>query len=224
MRQYTVDAFTNTIFSGNPAAVCILDKWLPDELMINIACENNLSETAFAVRITQNHYHLRWFTPTAEIGLCGHATLATAFVIFQYYAPSSDILTFDTLSGELSVVQNKGRYEMTFPSYQLASVPVTNLMQEVIGTRPIEALIGRDLLCITPDNIDLAGLTPDFDKMAKLDGLLLHVTQKGNDYDCISRRFVLTPKSWTINYCKDLVLYCTGLSPFNFVLIRLLLS
>ena len=103
MRQYVVDAFADKVFSGNPAAVCIMEKWLSEDLMMNITRENNLSETAFAVKVGEEKYHLRWFTPGGEIDLCGHATLGTAFVIMNYYDKKLDQVSFDTLSGELIV-------------------------------------------------------------------------------------------------------------------------
>ncbi len=102
MRQYIVDAFTDKVFHGNQAVICVLDKWISEELMMNITKENNFSETAFTVREGEK-YHLRWFTPGGEIDLCGHATLACAYVLFNYYIPNADKITFTTLSGELVV-------------------------------------------------------------------------------------------------------------------------
>ena len=99
LKQYIVDAFSDSIFHGNPAAVCVLEEWLPDELMIQIAAENNLSETAFTVK-EGTRYHLRWFTPSAEINLCGHATLATAYVLLNYYELNAPQIVFDTMSGD----------------------------------------------------------------------------------------------------------------------------
>ena len=118
MKQYIVDAFTDKIFQGNPAAVCVMDKWLTDEMMINIATENNLSETAFAVKEENNGYHLRWFTPGGEIDLCGHATLATAFIILNYYEKGESSVVFSTMSGPLTVEKKEDLYEMDFPAYK----------------------------------------------------------------------------------------------------------
>lgn len=118
MKQYMVDAFTDKVFSGNPAAVCVLDTWPDDQLMKNIALENNLSETAFVVKEPEG-YHLRWFTPKDEINLCGHATLATAFVILNYYDKDSDTVEFNTMSGKLTVAKKGDLYEMDFPTYDL---------------------------------------------------------------------------------------------------------
>lgn len=102
MKQYIVDAFTDKVFTGNPAAVCVMNKWLDDSTMQNIAAENNLSETAFAVREGEV-YRLRWFTPGGEVELCGHATLASAYVISHFYEPKQDTIRFDTKSGRLTV-------------------------------------------------------------------------------------------------------------------------
>ena len=104
MKQYVVDAFTDKVFAGNPAAVCVMDKWLSDELMMKITVENNLSETAFCVKEGRN-YHLRWFTPGGEIDLCGHATLGTACAIMTFVEPERTQITFSTLSGDLTVVR-----------------------------------------------------------------------------------------------------------------------
>lgn len=135
MRMYIADAFTDELFKGNPAAVCLVDKWPREKTMMNIAMENRFSETAFAIRQSDDHCLLRWFTPGGEIDLCGHATLATAFIIFQTAAPAnSSTITFTTTkSGDLTVTKNGDLYEMEFPSYQLQSVPVTPEMTAAFG-------------------------------------------------------------------------------------------
>ena len=188
MKQYIADAFTDKIFSGNPAAVCVLDKWLDDELMLKIARENNLSETAFAVK-ESDKYHLRWFTPAAEVDLCGHATLATAFIILSFYEKSADKVSFTTLSGDLVVSKNGDLLEMDFPVYTLEPVPVTEQMADAIGVRPLEAFMGRDLLCVLPSADDVINFTPDLNKVKLLDGLILHTTAAGSETDCVSRSF-----------------------------------
>lgn len=141
MKQYIVDAFTDHVFSGNPAAVCIMEHWLGDDLLQSIAKENNLSETAFAVK-EGGSYHLRWFTPGGEIDLCGHATLATSFVILSFYEKGSRKVDFNTKSGILTVVRNDDMYEMTFPAYTLKETAVTDAMAEAFGVRPVEAWMG----------------------------------------------------------------------------------
>ena len=118
MKQYIVDAFTDSVFSGNQAAVCILNEWPADQLMLNIAKENNFSETAFAVK-EKDRYHLRWFTPGGEIDFCGHATLGTSFVIFNFYEKDSSQITFITQVGELKIHRKDDIFEMDFPAYAL---------------------------------------------------------------------------------------------------------
>ena len=209
MKQYIVDAFTDKVFSGNPAAICILDEWLSDEIMLSIAKENNLSETAFAIKqVTKDsvnaiHYKLRWFTPGGEIDLCGHATLACAFVIMNYYEKNLKTVIFDTLSDKLIVNRKNGDlYELDFPAYDLKQVEITDEMIELIGKKPTEAYLGRDLMCVFDDEEFILSANLDSEKIKKLDGLLLHITAQHSNYslnskiknttdkiDCISRSF-----------------------------------
>lgn len=188
MKQYVVDAFTDEVFHGNQAAICILDGWLSEELMMNITRENNFSETAFAVKENEK-YHLRWFTPGGEIDLCGHATLACAYVLFRYYIPNRSDVVFTTLSGDLIVRKNEELLEMEFPAYELQAVDITDEMIDAIGAVPKEAYLGRDLLCVFDDEDTVRSLTPDMDKLLSIDGLLLQVTAPGRDTDCVSRSF-----------------------------------
>ena len=188
MKQYVVDAFTENVFHGNPAAICVLEQWPSEELMKNITIENNLSETAFAVK-EGDDYRLRWFTPGGEIDLCGHATLACAYVILRFYEQDTDKVVFRTLSGELTVKKLGDLYEMDFPSFELKPVPVTQQMIEAIDAVPSEAYMGRDLLCVFDDEKIVETLQPDQAKVGALDGLLLQVTAKGTDQDCVSRTF-----------------------------------
>ena len=188
MKQYVVDAFADKVFAGNPAAVCILDQRLPDELMQNIAMENNLSETAFAQK-TGDKYHLRWFTPGGEIDLCGHATLACAHVVLSFYEPQWSAVTFETMSGDLHVLKKGDLYEMDFPAYALTPVEVTQAMADAMGAMPKAAYLGRDLLCIFDDERGVRSLSPDLEKVKALEGLLLHATARGRDCDCVSRSF-----------------------------------
>lgn len=188
MKQYIVDAFTNEIFKGNPAAVCILENWISEELMQNIAIENNLSETAFAVR-NNNYYNIRWFTPGGEVDLCGHATLATAYVILNFYEKGHEVYfkTFDNI--KLVVKKKNELYEMEFPKYDLRPIDIDNDLIDALGKKPIEAYLSRDLLCIFENEKDIVDFKPNLEKIEKLDGLLLHITAKGIEYDCISRSF-----------------------------------
>lgn len=188
MKQYIVDAFTDKVFGGNPAAVCVMDSWPSDSLMVAVTCENNLSETAFAVKEGEK-YHLRWFTPGGEIDLCGHATLATAWVIMNVYEPELQKVVFTTLSGDLTVVRKEDLYEMDFPAYRLEKVAVTPAMADAIGAMPQEAYMGRDLLCVFDSEEAVRSMQPDLGKVKKLDGLLLHATAAGRDSDCVSRSF-----------------------------------
>lgn len=188
MKCYHVDAFAEKVFEGNPAAICVLDKYPSDDLMLKIAIENNLSETAFAVKEGEN-YHLRWFTPGGEIDLCGHATLATSYVLFTYFEKDAASITFNTMSGPLTVVKKGDLLEMDFPAYELKEVPVTPAMEDAFGVKITEAWLGRDLLCVTDDAAAIPALTPDQAKLAALDGLLQHITAKGDKYDSVSRTF-----------------------------------
>ena len=188
MKQYTVDAFTSRVFSGNPAAVCVMEGYPPDEVLLDIARENNLSETAFAVR-EGGGYRLRWFTPGGEIDLCGHATLATAFVLLNFYEPESERVVFSTMSDELTVTRRGGLYEMDFPAYELRRVPVTEEMAAAFGASPSEAYMGRDLLCVFDDERTVREMAPDVDKLRDLPGLLQHATARGAGTDCVSRSF-----------------------------------
>lgn len=188
MKQYMVDAFTDTVFHGNQAAVCVLDKWPDEELMMSITRENNFSETAFTVKEGEK-YRLRWFTPGGEIDLCGHATLGTAFVLMNFYERETDELLFSTLSGDLRVRRKGALYEMEFPAYQLKPVEVTDAMTAALGVRPRAAYMGRDLLCVLDDEQMVHTLRPDLEKIKQLDGLLVHVTARGREMDCVSRSF-----------------------------------
>ena len=188
MKQYVVDAFTDSVFHGNQAAVCVLDAWPSEELMMSITRENNFSETAFTVKEGEK-YHLRWFTPGGEIDLCGHATLGAAYVLFRFYEQDAARLVFTTLSGDLIVTKNGDLLEMEFPAYELTRVEVTDAMEEALGVRPSAAYIARDLLCVLDDEQTVRELTPDLEKIKQIDGLLLHVTARGKDEDCVSRSF-----------------------------------
>jgi PhzF family phenazine biosynthesis protein len=190
MKCYFVDAFAEKVFEGNPAAICVMEDWLSDELLTKIALENNLSETAFAVPTPESdRYRLRWFTLNGEIDLCGHATLAAAYVITRFIRPGRATVCFETLSGLLSVEKKNDLFEMNFPAYSLTPVAVTDEMTAAIGARPVEAHMGRDLLCVMGDEETVRGVKPNLDKVLVLNGLLLHVTAKGKSYDCVSRTF-----------------------------------
>ena len=197
MKQYVVDAFADTVFHGNQAAVCVLDRWPSEALMMNITRENHFSETAFTVK-DGDKWHLRWFTPGGEIDLCGHATLATAYVLFRFFETAANQVVFTTLSGDLIVTKRDDLLEMEFPAYSLTPVAVTDRMEEALGVRPGAAFMARDLLCVLEDEQTVCELTPDLEKIKLLDGLLVHVTAPGGDTDCVSRSFA--PK---LNVAED---------------------
>lgn len=188
MKQYIVDAFTDKPFSGNPAAVCVMESWPSEESMMKLAMENNLSETAYIVK-EEKGYHLRWFTPGAEIELCGHATLASAFVILNYYEPESSEVRFDTLSGILTVKRNGSLYEMDFPTYDLKEIPVTDDMEQAFGARPVKAVLGLDLICVFGSEDQVRSMEPDQSMLMKIEGRLQNATAAGSDADCVSRSF-----------------------------------
>ena len=185
-----VDAFDDRVFEGNPAAVCVLERWPDEALMMSITRENNLSETAFAVPEGEG-YRLRWFTPGGEIDLCGHATLAAAYVIDQFVQPGVQSIRFQTLSGLLTVTRRGELYEMDFPAYTLKQLEVTDAITEALGARPREVWRARDLLCVFDDPETVMNLKPDLDKVRALKGALMQVTAPGTgtEFDCISRSF-----------------------------------
>lgn len=172
MKQYIVDAFTDKVFGGNQAAVCVMDSWISDSLMQNIAKENNFSETAFTVKEGKK-YHLRWFTPAAEIDFCRHATLGTAFVLFNFYEKAATKITFKTQVGELTVEKQGELFKMNFPYYRCNKIEVTDKMEEALGVRPKEAYIDRDLLLVLENAEQVRNLKPQ-PEQAQRTGRLVH--------------------------------------------------
>ena len=192
MKQYIVDAFTDKPFHGNPAAVCVMDRWLSDETMQAIAAENNLAETAFVVREGER-YRIRWFTPSMEEELCGHATLATSFVLLTYYEPGADEVRYTSVSGDLAVRRKGDYFELNFPTYELREIPVTDAMEKAFGSHPIHAILGLDLNCVFENEDIVKKLSPDYDLLKRLPGRIWNATAKGSEYDCVSRSF--TPET-----------------------------
>ncbi|MEH7744976.1 PhzF family phenazine biosynthesis protein [Neobacillus drentensis] len=189
MKYYVVDAFAEKVFEGNPAGVCIMNDWIPDEVMQKIALENNLSETAFAVK-EEKIYRLRWFTTGGEINLCGHATLATAYVILNFVEKQVESVQFDTLSGVLTVNKIGDLYELDFPVVSSEKLAVTEQMIEALGVMPLEAYLNRDLVLVLESEEAVKNADPDFSKLEKLPvGLGVCITAKGNDCDFVSRGF-----------------------------------
>ncbi len=188
LQIFQVDAFTSKPFGGNPAAVVPLEAWLPDETMQSIALENNLSETAFFVR-EGDGYRLRWFTPTFEIDLCGHATLATAYVIFEVLGSGENVLRFQTKSGELTVERVGERLVMDFPSRPPVACDVPEGLFEAIGKEPIEVLKSRDYFLVYESEQDILDIRPNFSRLAEIPTHAVIVTAKGESSDFVSRFF-----------------------------------
>ena len=189
LRIYQVDAFTHQLFCGNPAAVVPLEEWSADDVLQNIAAENNLSETAFFTR-EKGELHLRWFTPVAEVDLCGHATLATAHVLWQHLGYQTDEISFNSRSGKLGVTKNSDNYTLNFPSDKLTKVETPEIARKALGAKPIECFQGReDYLLAFENQAAIAALTPDFQQLTKLGGRGIIATAPGDDVDFVSRCF-----------------------------------
>ena len=188
---YQVDAFTDQHFGGNPAAVCPLDDWLPDEQMQQIAAENNLAETAFYVP-QDDHFGLRWFTPTTEVDLCGHATLATAYVLFRIEQYSSEVLRFATRSGILTVEKEGDRLVMDFPTDTLTAAEVSTSVLAGLGDiQPTATFRGQsDYLVVLDSQSQVEAIRPDFRKIGEdTSTRAVIVTAPGEDVDFVSRCF-----------------------------------
>lgn len=185
---YQLDAFTQRLFGGNPAAVVLLEDWLPDGVLAAIAAENNLAETAFVIP-RADVSPLRWFTPAIEVDLCGHATLAAADVLFRYRFASRERLAFSTKSGELSVTRAGALLQMDFPARPGKPVAVTDALAAALGARPREAYLARDLLAIFESESAVRSLRPDFARVAALDAFAVIASAPGDAVDFVSRFF-----------------------------------
>jgi len=192
IKLYQIDAFTDTLFSGNPAAVCILDSWIDEALMQNISSENNLAETAFIVP-QERDYEIRWFTPMTEVDLCGHATLASAFVLFHLLHHQEPSIKFHShKSGLLTVRKMDDLLMMDFPTDQIKQLPEEQniLFQQCIGIKPTEIYKGKtDYIAVIEKEHDLEYLQPDLNEISKLKARGLVVTAKGDHVDFVSRFF-----------------------------------
>jgi len=188
MKQYVVDAFTDQVFAGNPAAVIVSEAFPSEELMQKIAIENNLSETAFAVK-EGDIYHLRWFTPGGEVELCGHATLATAYVILRFVEPELTKVSFTSLGGMLHVEKDGDLLCLNFPAFHLQSLPVTEEMCRAIGVTPVAAYQDADLVLELESADAVRSVVPDQEIIRSLHGVCLHITAKDSEYDCVTRTF-----------------------------------
>ncbi len=185
---YQIDAFTSEVFKGNPAAVCPLEEWPADEILQSIALENNLSETAFFVRRGES-FELRWFTPSVEIDLCGHATLASAFVLYEHLGWKESTIGFDTRSGRLSVSRKGDLLTLDFPSRPAVRVETLPDLSDALGAAPVETWKAVDLMAAFENEDKVRALTPDMNKLARLEARGIIVTAPGRDCDFVSRFF-----------------------------------
>lgn len=186
---YQVDAFAAEVFKGNPAAVCPLQEWLPDSTMQNLAAENNLSETAFFVK-ENDGYRLRWFTPEFEIDLCGHATLATAFVLFNHLGYTDDFIQFYTKSGMLAVRKRGTLIELNFPTRKPVVSQAPEALVAGLNVQPVKVLKARDYFLVYDSEADVKRVVPDFNFLNQLEVVGIIITAPGDNVDFVSRFFV----------------------------------
>ena len=185
---YQVDAFTSRLFGGNPAAVVVLDDWLPDDVLAAIAAENNLAETAFVIPRADS-MPLRWFTPKVEVDLCGHATLAAADVLFRHRFTAHQRLSFETRSGKLTVTRKGDLLSMDFPSRPGKPIAVHDELASALGRRPREAYMARDLMAVYETESDVREVEPDLQRIWAIDAFAIIVTAPGVEVDFVSRFF-----------------------------------
>jgi PhzF family phenazine biosynthesis protein len=190
IKIYQVDAFSDKLFGGNPAAVCPLDQWLSDEVMQNIAMENNLSETAFYVQ-KGHEYQIRWFTPTVEVDLCGHATFAAAYVLFHHEGhDGNEIQFYSPRSGKLKVTKKGDFISLDFPADDMIPATLTQDLLNGFDIAPQSVFKGKtDYLLVFKNEEEIAGLKPDISKISQIDARGIIVTAKGNSVDFVSRFF-----------------------------------
>lgn len=185
---YQVDAFASRCFEGNPAAVVPLDQWLPHEQLQSIALENNLPETVFFVK-TNDRYHIRWFTPTVEAKMCGHATLASAFVLFNFLGFEGDVIHFDSLSGPLSVIKKAELFELDFPSQSPIEAPILPIFEKALGLKPLACFQSMDTILLFENEVQIRQIAPDFSLLSKVETRGVIVTAASDSYDFVSRFF-----------------------------------
>lgn len=188
MRLFQVDAFTDRLFAGNPAAVVPLDNWLNDDQMQNIAAENNLSETAFVIPKGED-FEIRWFTPSTEVELCGHATLATAHVMFHHLEFPGETIRFYSKSGLLTVTETDGYLKLNFPAAKNEPAAMPDFLEQALGATPVAIYKSDDILAVFNDEQDVRNLNPDFSLMAKIKARGIIVTAPGRNHDFVSRFF-----------------------------------
>jgi PhzF family phenazine biosynthesis protein len=190
MKYYVVDVFTDAVFGGNPAGICLLDTWIDESLMQKIAFENNLSETAFLVK-QDGYYDLRWFTPEVEMDLCGHATLGSAYILMQFVDPKMKQVAFHTQSGILTVTRDADDVLiMDFPSRKPNLCPIPDMLEKALGTKVLETHMSRDMLVVVENEKIVKDLVPDFSLLKNIDQpFAIIVTARGDDCDFVSRFF-----------------------------------
>lgn len=189
MNIYQVDAFTNKVFKGNPAAVCPLEKWISTDLMQAIAEENNLSETVFFVK-NENSFDIKWFTPTCEVDLCGHATLAAAHIIFTELNYKEKQLTFNSKSGKLTVTKAADWYTLNFPSEEIEEIETPELLKQALNVPVLKSFKGKGKLLVELENETVVkNLKPAFNLLAQIETNVVIVTSKGDQVDFVSRVF-----------------------------------
>jgi len=185
---YQVDAFADRVFAGNPAAVCLLDSWPEDALLQSIAAENNLAETAFFIP-SEDTPRLRWFTPVTEVDLCGHATLAAAFVLFEHLQPGREAVSFTSRSGPLSVTRTGELLSLDFPALPLSEPLPVKLLTAALRAQPTELRGGMDLLAVFGSEAEVRALRPDMERLKALDCRGVIATAPGDEVDFVSRFF-----------------------------------
>jgi PhzF family phenazine biosynthesis protein len=185
---YQIDAFAEKPFEGNPAAVIPLREWLSDTIMQSIAEENNLAETAFFVP-TESGFHIRWFTPTKEVKLCGHATLASAFVLFKYLKYESNVINFDSLSGPLAVTKTDDLLTLDFPCQKPKMCDIPEELVKGLGKSPLECYRNEDFVAVFKSQEEILGIVPNQNYLEKLDLRGIIVTAPSTEYDFVARFF-----------------------------------
>jgi len=188
LNLYQIDAFAKNIFEGNPAAVCPLDKWLEDNILQKIANENNLSETAFFVK-EKNKFHIRWFTPSNEVDMCGHATLASAYVIFEILNYKESEIIFNSKSGLLKVTKDDDKFKMNFPIQEIIKCDIPNSISKAFEIQPIECYKSMDYILIFENEEDILNAKPNLALLRDIDTRGVIITSKSKKYDFINRFF-----------------------------------
>jgi len=215
IKIFQIDAFTDHLFGGNPAAVCPLDKWLEDEILQCIAAENNLAETAYFVHLSENRYHLRWFTPEIEMDLCGHATLASAFVLINEIGIDFTEIIFESKSGELKVKQDGNLIELNFPSRPPVKSELPKIIQDSLNIQPKEIWKARDYLLLYESEEDVKNFNPNLTILNQINidpgGIIVTAEGASNDVDFVSRFF--TPQASVLEDPVTGSAHCT-LLPF----------